>query len=556
MHGARRTANRVNAAARDGVAALAVRALLAAGRLPRLVHASVETIRRSAFTASGGPSWWVLLTVLLSPVLSWAGGGYTGSSHNDLTSLLLPTMPNILMVYIPAIAVLAIVYIVAFLRPEVGLLFYVALLPFRSLTLLKFGGAVVVASDITVFPMVIGWFLHGTFRHEQPRLPFRRSGIDAPLVAFLFLCQLSTYWSVGYMGTFSKVIQFVYALILFYSGLEIIKSPKLVPWIMMFWSIGALVNSGSSVFTYLTHHIRSGGLNINSLETATYMLFGLSLSMGFWIGLRNTWARIIVFLSLLVQLAGFLIANCRGPMLGLAAGFIIPFLVDKEVRKLALWGVVGVVAGYGVAVMGAVMTPGAVIPNPFMRFSHAKSLFDLGEAYRIDIWSSIIHHVIPAAPILGVGAGSLDGLLMNWGHRALGPEHTAHSMYLEVLAGLGPIGFGLMMWFWIGYMWLLWKYYRRIREPLMRGIVLGGLCAAISKCVAGSTYGFFIEDRYQWTTLGIVLGIAKLGMEMQGERTVMSDPGPLVLWPGGEGEVEPEPVAPFAPGGQPVPRYR
>lgn len=540
--------------ARDAVAQAATWSLLMLGAVPRRGAETIAAIRRSAFTVSGVPSWWVLLTVLLSPAMALAGGGYTGSSHNDLTSLLIPTVPNVLTVYIPAAAVLAVIYVVAFLRPDIGLLFYVALLPFRSLTLLKFGGAVIVASDLTVFPMVAGWFLHGTFRSEQPRLPFRRSGIDAPLIAFLFLCQISTYWSVGYMGTFSKVLQWIYALILFYSGIEIIKSPKMVPWIMMFWSLGALINSGSSVATYLTLHIRSGGLNINSLETATYMLFGLSLSMGFWIGLRGRWARIIVFLSLVVQLGGFIIANCRGPMLGLAAGFVIPFCVDKEVRKLALWGVIATVVGYGVAVLGAVMTPGAVIPNPFLRFTHAKQLFDLGEAYRMDIWNSIIHHVVPAAPILGVGAGSLDGLLMNWGHRVLGPEHTAHSMYLETLAGLGPIGFGLMMWFWIGYLWIVWRYYRRIENQLMRGIVLGGLCAAISKCVAGATYGFFIEDRYQWTTLGIVLGIAKIGMEMQGERTTMSDPGPLLLSPHPELEEEP-PIPPFAPDGEPMPRY-
>ncbi len=488
------------------------------------------------------------LLLACTPLLAWGK-----AAHNDLTSLLVPSVPNIIMVYIPGALALITIYVVIFLHPEFGLLLYLALLPFRSVTLYKLGGASIVMSDITVFPMVLGWMFNGTFRHDPPRSPFRRTGFEAPLIGFLFLCTLSLYWSIGYSGTLSKIIQLSYGLILFYSGVELIKTPRMVTWIIMFWSIGALINSGSSVFAYLVMGTRSGGWNINPLESATYMLFGLSLTMGFWIGLTNRWARFIVFLSLLVQLTGFIIANCRGPMLGLAAGFALPFFLDKEVRKLAAWGLGLTACIYFFFGILAISVPGSTIPNPFIRFFHPNVIVDIGEVYRQDIWHSILTHVVPAAPLLGVGAGSLYGLLGIWGHQILGAEHEAHSMYLEVLAALGPIGLTLMMWFWISYLHTLWHCYRDIRNHLMRGIVLGGICAVISKCVAGFTYGFYIEDRYQWTTLALVLGMAKVGLEMQGTRTKMSDPGPLVL-AGGLEEIE-SPVPAFAPQGHVVPRH-
>ncbi len=451
-------------------------------------------------------------------------------AHYSITEqLFLPTVPNILMVYIPGILLITVVSVLAMIRPEVGFLFYVALLPFRSIQVFTLGGADVVLPDLVTPPLVLGWLIRGTYLGEQRYSPFRRTGVDAPLLLMTFWIMLSLFWSVGYANTFSKIIQMFYGLVLFYMAVQLIKDARYLIALSVAWVLGAFVNSAASIYNYGLTGKRSGGLNVNSLESAMYGLFGISLTIGFWAGVRGQkrW-RTAIMIGLIIQLVGFVIAQCRGPMLGLMAGLVLPMILSSDIRRMVIRGTVAAVLVYGVLLLVSEYYH-LHIYNPFHRLLETGAGRDVGQAYRIDIWQSILFHALPAAPLLGVGAGSLGGLLMNWGHIQLYPQQVAHSMYLEVLAALGPVGFALMLWFWIAYTRRLWTYFHQIEDHLCRGVLLGGMCAVVSKCVASTTYGFYIEDRYQWTTLGIVLAFAKVGMELRGLRTPMSDP-PVQKW--------------------------
>jgi hypothetical protein len=489
---------------------------------PDITHAGGT--RRVSWVAHVGAAF-----LLVLPVLARA------SSNTQVTKELLPTVANIFEYYIPLFCIVVAAYFIAFLRPQYGFVIYMALLPFRSLQVITFGAADVTLPDVVAPPLVAGWILNNTFRPELPRSPFRRTGVDKPLLLFAGWVVLSLFWSVGYGNTISKIIQMVYAICLFYMGVQMVKNPRYSTLICSAWVLGASVNSFFALQGYLATHDRSGGLNTNALEAGMYALFGISLTIGTWMGVKNPWGRTVLILALLVQLFGFILTQARGPLIGLTAGLVLPFFLNKELRRLMIRGAFCVVVLYTVLYLLSLDFTHIKIPNPLARLmstgNEGGSGFDVGEVYRYDVWYSIIFHLIPASPFLGIGAGSLRSVLMNWGHVILFPEREAHSMYLEVLVGLGPIGFGLMLWFWAGYWLLLWRYYPKIQDRLCKAIVLSGMCVVISKCVAGLTYGYFIEDRYQWTTLGVILAFAKVGMEMQGIRTPMSDPEPLELAP-------------------------
>jgi O-antigen ligase len=81
--------------------------------------------------------------------------------------------------------------------------------------------------------------------------------------------------------------------------------------------------------------------------------------------------------------------------------------------------------------------------SPTASGDQTNRLFSLSSNGRLDTWESAIDD-IQAHPVLGAGAGTFERWWLE--HRSVGMKvRDAHSLYLEVLAELGPIGLAALL---------------------------------------------------------------------------------------------------------------
>jgi O-Antigen ligase len=146
----------------------------------------------------------------------------------------------------------------------------------------------------------------------------------------------------------------------------------------------------------------------------------------------------------------------------LAAGAaFIPAGLDRLLPKITLGGgarrglavaagvivlavVVGAVAAVGGPAAGARRAYHAFnAPAPLVKSNASGRLFSLSGSNRTDYWR-VAWHEVEADPQLGGGAGSFQRYWLR--HRTANlPVLDAHSLYLETLAELGPIGLALLL---------------------------------------------------------------------------------------------------------------
>jgi len=111
---------------------------------------------------------------------------------------------------------------------------------------------------------------------------------------------------------------------------------------------------------------------------------------------------------------------------------------------IALAGVVVAVAAVGGPAAGARRAYHAFnAPAPLVKSDASGRLFSLSGSNRTDYWR-VAWHEVEADPWLGGGAGSFQRYWLR--HRTANlPVLDAHSLYLETLAELGPVGLALLL---------------------------------------------------------------------------------------------------------------
>jgi Flp pilus assembly protein TadD len=144
-----------------------------------------------------------------------------------------------------------------------------------------------------------------------------------------------------------------------------------------------------------------------------------------------------------------------------AVAGLLPLVLDRLTGKFAIGGssrralAVALVAA-GVAVVVAALVhvggPRTAIrrayhafnaPAPLVRSNESQRLFSLSGSNRSEYWH-VAWGEVEAHPWLGGGAGSYQRFWLRHRRNAL-PVLDAHSLYLETLAELGPIGLGLLL---------------------------------------------------------------------------------------------------------------
>jgi len=156
---------------------------------------------------------------------------------------------------------------------------------------------------------------------------------------------------------------------------------------------------------------------------------------------------------------GRLVAGAIIVLIAVAA--LVPVGLDRMRRRIslgpstrrALFGVAAVVA-IAVVVAGLVRAGGPeaavrrayhsfTAPAPLVKTNESRRLFSLSGNSRSEYWH-VAWREVKDHPWLGGGAGSFQRFWLR--HRRLGlPVLDAHSLYLETLAELGPVGLALLL---------------------------------------------------------------------------------------------------------------
>jgi hypothetical protein len=156
-----------------------------------------------------------------------------------------------------------------------------------------------------------------------------------------------------------------------------------------------------------------------------YAAIGIVLSIGLALAARQRRERLLALLPLVALIPALYFTSSRGAWVALAAGLTVTLYLGGYVRVPVV-----------VAFLAAAVVAGAVLGS---RSGQPLSLFGANRPHYWHVaWSDYTSH-----SLLGSGAGTYADYWLH--HRKNGEfVRDAHSLYLESLAELGPVGLGLV----------------------------------------------------------------------------------------------------------------
>src|SRR5919199_248801 len=202
---------------------------------------------------------------------------------------------------------------------------------------------------------------------------------------------------------------------------------------------GITVVAGYGLFTYVVfdHPLNpiQGKLLFEPLGYANglgiYAAIGILLSVGLALALRPPLLRLACFAPVAILVPSLYLTDSRAAELSLAAG---PVVLVRFSRRLSR-----VVTGAFAAAAAAAV---AVVVAASLHQEH-NLLAGLFGANRPHYWH-VAWHEVELNPVLGSGAGTFERYWLLY--RPVGSfARDAHSLYLETLAELGPIGLVLLL---------------------------------------------------------------------------------------------------------------
>ncbi len=418
---------------------------------------------------------------------------------------------------------------ISFCNPFWGFLIFLMLLPFRSedQALANIGGAVIRVADPVALFTFIGLLNRDIFSRKDG-LPLVRSGIEFPLLVLTWWVFLSFTWCESFPSAISKLMQFSYAVVLFYMTLALIKTKRQLIATTYAWLLGGIIIGGMAIMEGLSGIGAGAGraesAQTSAIETGEYLNYGIMAGIGLFMIAKNKLNKTFVLMCVILMLLGTLLGSAsRGPLLGLACGLVFLYVFCDRFRTYTHWLIPPAV----VAAVPAILIVGLFGENlidltadAFRRFIELveNPEMDVGWAYRLDIWSGIwalfLEH-----PILGIGVGSLSELLPKYTSELFQDPQLAHNMYLEVFIALGPMGFLIFLWF----MWRIGRIFARQlfdKSDYAFHLLFAALVAAqVAKAVGNLSFGMFFEDRVEWVAVATCFAAVKIFEKSREART-------------------------------------
>lgn len=446
-----------------------------------------------------------------------------------LVSLLLATgLIKVPEYYILAGTALAIIFIVTFVSPEVGLYILIFSMLFspeiivgqiaaRS-TLAR--GVTLRLDDFLLLVIGISWFARTAFRKDFGLL--RYSPINKPILLFLFAVIISTVW--GYLnGLVWPKAGFFYALkimeffMVYFMTVNLVKDRRHVRNLVV-----ALILVCVLVSIYGIAQIPLGDRVTAPFEGKVgepntfggYLVFMLSLIICIALAHNDSRVRwgMVPLLFIIVPL---LFSFSRSSMVAFA-GMYLALLAFSPRKGIIILGLIFMV------VAAPVLLPQKVKERVTYTWKRSRATEPLQvTAFGIVLDSSTSQRIISYRQV------SKDWIK----HPILGYGMTGYqfmdAQFPRVLAETGLVGLIIFLWMLYSIFRVAHRTYKEAKTPLFRGLGLGltvGLCALAVHGLGTNTFLIVRIMEPFWLTTGVVVRLLQIEAEEEKKRTAAPAP--------------------------------
>lgn len=402
----------------------------------------------------------------------------------------------------PALAILGVlaipVGILLVVRPDLGLLLVVFVIPLEDFN--DLGGGSVSALKLVSIVVFGGAIIHF--------LIFRRrdSLVGAPqnwLVFFLLLAAiLSIFVSISPSRTISSVQKFMRLLALYLIVINILRSEKDLKLLVWVFIIAGFL---SALYGLLNPEQASNGRFSGTMENPNAFALVMNPRLPLALCLvkleKSTLKRIFLLVMIGVLAYGIVLAGSRGGLLSAGLGlFLFAFLQKNRIAWLFLVGLI-VVAGLTVMPEDMKKRVGLVEATVDEHLGNDTTRRESYQVFGLQLWQQ--------HPILGIGWGGFnEAYSQSPEYRFLQTDQktrAAHNSYLEILVGMGLVGFIPFISLVGLSLFMAWKYAGyRDRYPVLGNISVG-LLAGQASYFLGILFLSKEFDKTLWLLIALVV---------------------------------------------------
>ena len=349
---------------------------------------------------------------------------------------------------------------------------------------------------------------------------FTHSSLDIPVLCFVSIGLLSLFWSNSFFVSLKELPLFLAGPGLYFiithqfQEKHSTQTNRIILFLIIIGSIwgiyGLLQYQGTDIFFQTSKAGRTYkvmGILGNVNYFAEYLMAILPLAISLFFITSSRIKKILFLTGILIMGLSLIVTFTRSAYLGLGVSLVFIFFLFlifqgkafiKENKKIFILILVGIIF----------TTFLFVIPNPLNKPGTAISMIKartsittLGEGYsvkrRIATWNFALM-MIKDRPLLGSGIGTFQYNSLNYqakffeqgDNRSIYPHgfaQEAHNEYLQLVAELGIIGLGILLWMMIIYFYrgLMFLSKTEDKDNDKKGILIGLMGAILAILIDG-----------------------------------------------------------------------
>lgn len=250
-----------------------------------------------------------------------------------------------------------------------------------------------------------------------------------------------------------------------------------------------------------------------------------SYSSQFWL-----WFIVLTFTQ--AWLNNHLHKGWRLVLLGLSAcAFYAVFVLEFDWKSgwvPPLIGLTAVVALYSRRMATLMVTVGIFALPLGLSYLIATDEYSYGT--RVDAWI-ILGEIIKVSPILGLGPANYYWYTPLYAIRGYAVEFNSHNQYIDLLAQIGFLGTGFVLWFFVEVGIVGWRLLKVVPEGFPRAYMYGALGGFVAMVVSGMLGDWFLPFVYNIGIVGMrssLLGWVFMGSFVALEYVYLTNPQPTI----------------------------
>ena len=418
--------------------------------------------------------------------------------------------------YYVAFAVALIGVLVVFRYPEIGVVGWIAAIPFVGFLE---HATLVLASivGVTLFSYLI--------KLIRGKRTFRMKLIDYPILLLTIFYLFGGFFSRGGLPSFKAALMYVLFLCGYFLIFNLIRTRE---WVRR--SVVSAVISGALACVLGIFQIFTGGLNASWVDTelfsdigtrivalfenpnvfAEYLLLVLPFAVACFLRREQLRKRVLFGVATALMLVCLVFTWSRGAWLGFLVGMLLFFVAFSKKTVLFLLG------GVLVSPFLSLLVPSAVAD----RFLSIGNLAESSVSYRISAWYGVVELLKQTWWCgIGVGSAAFEAVYPSVALAGTQAVRHAHSIYLQLLAELGIPGLIVFLLIVFLFVQNCFEYLFRVNRREERAFVIAGIAAVASMLVMGITDHIWYDYRiflFFWTVIGLVNSYIKYGFSEYG----------------------------------------